>query len=195
MADDLLPPDTLAPRAPPLAGAAAAPRRPSWRFMFSHPAYPIGLGFGSGLSPLAPGTVGTLWAWLAFLLFRPGLSDAEWGLVMFGAAALGWWACTATARGLRTPDPGAIVWDEVLAFWLVLWLVTPAGFWAQLAAFVLFRYFDAAKPGPVGWADRCFKGVPGAPIGWTQGFGILFDDLVAAGCTLLVIAGWRWWWS
>jgi phosphatidylglycerophosphatase A len=52
----------------------------------------------------------------------------------------------------------------------------------------LFRYFDAAKPGPVGWADRLFKRRRGQPIGWAQGFGILFDDLVAAGCTLLTMA-------
>ena len=54
-------------------------------------------------------------------------------------------------------DPGAIVWDEVVAFWLVLWLVTPAGLLAQLVAFALFRLFDAAKPGPVAWADQLFK--------------------------------------
>jgi phosphatidylglycerophosphatase A len=58
----------------------------------------------------------------------------------------------------------------------------------QVLAFALFRYFDAAKPGPVGWADRLFKRRTGQPIGWLQGFGILFDDLVAAGCTLLTIA-------
>jgi len=87
-------------------------------------------------------------------------------------------------------DPGAIVWDEVVAFWIVLWLLAPAAWWQQLAAFALFRYFDAAKPGPVGWADRRFKQRAGQPIGWAQGFGILFDDLVAALSTLLFIALW-----
>ena len=62
---------------------------------------------------------------------------------------------------------------------------------AHWIAFALFRVFDAAKPGPVRWADARFKGRSGAPIGWSQGFGILFDDLVAALCTLLVIALWR----
>jgi phosphatidylglycerophosphatase A len=99
---------------------------------------------------------------------------------------LGWWASTVTARNLGVSDPGNIVWDEIVAFWLVLWLLLPAGFWAQFWAFVLFRFFDAAKPGPVGWADRLFKG-----FGWRAGFGIMFDDLVAAFCTLLVIALWR----
>jgi phosphatidylglycerophosphatase A len=97
---------------------------------------------------------------------------------------------------MAVADPGAIVWDEVVAFWLILWLVMPAGWLAQAVAFGLFRYFDAAKPGPVGWADRAFKG-RGKPIGWAQGFGILFDDLVAAGCSLLVYASgvalWRAW--
>ena len=107
------------------------------------------------------------------------------------AALLGWWACTVTARHLAQADPSAIVWDEVIAFWLILWLVTPATFVAQAVAFVLFRIFDAAKPGPVAWADQRFKRRRGAPIGWAQGFGILFDDVVAALCTLVVIAAWR----
>ncbi|MEE8616573.1 MAG: phosphatidylglycerophosphatase A, partial [Roseateles sp.] len=64
-------------------------------------------------------------------------------------------------------------------------------FVGQLVAFGLFRFFDAAKPGPVGWADRLFKAERGAAIGWAQGFGILFDDFVAAACTLVVIALWR----
>ena len=75
-------------------------------------------------------------------------------------------------------------YDEVVAFWIVLWLVLPAGFWMQLAAFALFRFFDAVKPGPVGWADRLFHDARG----WRGGLGIVLDDLVAAACALLVIA-------
>lgn len=168
-----------------------APRRATAGFMLRHPAHWIALGFGSGLAPKAPGTVGTLWAWAAFLVLDLWLSDAQWGWLIGGGTLVGWWACTVTARHLRTPDPGAIVWDEVLAFWAVLWLVMPAGFWGQAVAFALFRFFDAAKPGPVRWADGLFKGERGRPVGWAQGFGILFDDFVAAGCTLLVIALWR----
>jgi phosphatidylglycerophosphatase A len=96
---------------------------------------------------------------------------------------IGWWACTTTAQHARLDDPGAIVWDEVLAIWAILWVLGPVGFWGQAGAFALFRYFDAAKPGPVRWADRRFKGG-----GWRGGFGILFDDLVAAFCTLFTIA-------
>lgn len=161
--------------------------------MVAHPAHPIALGFGSGLSPFAPGTVGTLWAWLAYLLLRPGLSDLQWAIVLAASLGIGWWACTLTARHLGVADPGSIVWDEVVAFWIVLWIVMPASLWAQFAAFVLFRFFDAAKPGPVAWADKLFKGRRGQPVGWAQGFGILFDDLIAALCTLIVIALWRWW--
>jgi phosphatidylglycerophosphatase A len=83
------------------------------------------------------------------------------------------------------------VWDEILAFWAILWLLAPASFQVQLAAFVLFRFFDAVKPGPVAWADRLFKPGAGQPPGWRQGVGILLDDAVAALCTLLVLALWR----
>jgi len=168
-----------------------APRRASSRFMLGHPARWIALGFGSGLSPKAPGTVGTLWGWLTFVLLHPWMTDARWAALILGGTLVGWWACTLCARHMNTPDPGAIVWDEILAFWLILWLIAPSGWLGQLIAFGLFRYFDAAKPGPVRWADQLFKGERGKPVGWAQGFGILFDDFVAAGCTLLVIALWR----
>jgi phosphatidylglycerophosphatase A len=167
----------------------------SVRFMLGHPAHWLALGFGSGLSPRAPGTIGTLWAWIGFVVLDPWVAPFGWGWVIAGGVLLGVWACTVTARRLGVADPGAIVWDEVVAFWLVLWLVTPAGWWVQLAAFVLFRVFDAAKPGPVGWADRRWKLQPGQAIGWRQGVGILFDDLVAAGCTLLCFALWRTLWT
>jgi phosphatidylglycerophosphatase A len=153
-------------------------------FMWRHPARWIALGFGSGLSPWAPGTVGTLWAWAAFLVFDRWLDAAGWGVVIGASLALGVWACARTAADLAVADPGAIVWDEVVAFWIVLWLVMPASLGMQAAAFALFRFFDAVKPGPVGWCDRRFK----ASRGWMQGVGILADDLVAALCTLLVIA-------
>ena len=168
-----------------------SPARPSARFLLAHPAHAIALGFGSGLSPKAPGTVGTLWAWLAFMALQPHMTDAGWALLIAASLPLGWWACTVTARNLRLADPSAIVWDEVVAFWLVLWLVTPASWVEQLLAFALFRFFDAVKPGPVGWADRlCHEDLLiDAPRSWRRAaLGILFDDLVAAFCTLLVFA-------
>ncbi|WP_367066523.1 phosphatidylglycerophosphatase A [Oryzisolibacter sp. LB2S] len=168
----------------------APPRRPSVRFLLAHPAHFLALGFGSGLAPKAPGTVGTAWAWLAFLVLQLWLTPLGMGLLIALSLPVGWWACTVTARHMGVADPGAIVWDEVVAIWIVLWLAMPMGFWGQLAAFALFRFFDAAKPGPVAWADRLFKG-----FGARGGFGILFDDLVAAFCTLLVIALWRHFWG
>ena len=180
---------STAPRLDPPVAIVA--RKPTVRFMLSHPAHAFGLGFGSGLSPVAPGTVGTLWAWLVFAWLRPMFSAPQWGIVIAAAALLGWWACTVTARHLAIADPGAVVWDEIVAFWLVLWLVTPAGFWPQAVAFLLFRVFDAAKPGPVAWADALYKVRRGQPIGWPQGFSIMLDDFVAALCTLLVMALWK----
>ena len=162
------------------------PFRPSPAFLLSHPAHAIALGFGAGLSPKAPGTIGSLWAWLSWLVLSPQLSPWGQGLLIAGALGVGWWACKTTVDALDIADPGFVVWDEVVAMWLILWLVMPSGFWGQLAAFALFRYFDAAKPGPVAWADTVFKG-----WGWRGAWGILFDDLVAAFCTLLVIALWR----
>ena len=161
------------------------------RFMLAHPAHLIALGFGSGLSPKAPGTVGTLWAWLAWLVLSLWLNPLQLGVLIGAGTVVGWWACTRCAQHLGIADPGAIVWDEVVAFWLVLWLAGPLGFVGQLVAFGLFRFFDAAKPGPVAWADALFKLQPGEPIGWRQGAGILLDDFVAAGCTLAVIAAYR----
>ncbi len=168
---------------PVLSGSAS---KVSARFMLSHPAHLIALGFGAGLSRLAPGTVATVWAWAAFLLLSNWLTDALWAWVCVVGFFVGWWASTVTARNLQLDDPGAIVIDEILAFWLVLWVLMPVGFAAQVAAFVLFRIFDAAKPGPVGWADKALKG-PGA---W-GGLGVMLDDYVAAACTLLVMAVWR----
>jgi phosphatidylglycerophosphatase A len=165
---------------------AAPVIRPNWAFLLSHPAHFIALGAGSGLARLAPGTVGTLWAWASFLLLHPWMSDTGWAVLIGMGTLVGWWACTVTAQHMRVADSGHIVWDEIVAFWLVLWLVMPTGFWGQLYAFVLFRVFDAVKIGPMAWADQTFKG-----FGPRGGFGILLDDFAAALCTLLVIAWWR----
>ena len=164
-----------------------APVRPTLSFLLRHPAHWIALGFGSGLSPKAPGTAGTLWAWAAWLLLQLVLPHAALGWLVLLGIPLGWWACTVTARNMGVADPGSIVWDEVVAFWGVLWILQPAlalepfstAAWIwQALAFAVFRFFDAAKPPPVRWADRSFKG----------GFGVMFDDLVAAGYALLALA-------
>ena len=167
--------------------------RPTIAFMLDRPAHLLALGFGAGLSRIAPGTIGTLWAWLAFIALSPWMNDLRWALLIGIALPVGWWASTATARNMGVLDPSSIVCDEVVAFWLVLWLVMPASWVGQLLAFGLFRFFDAVKPGPVGWADQLFHGVNPAtdPHAWSKaGFGIMLDDLVAAFCTVLVMAIW-----
>lgn len=182
-------PQTVVPVLP-----TAPMARPNARFMWSHPAHCIALGFGAGLSRIAPGTSGTLWAWVVFVALAPWMNDTTWAITMGLALPLGWWASTVTARHMGVQDPSSVVWDEIAAFWLVLWLVMPTGLAGQLIAFGLFRFFDAVKPGPVGWADALFHVADPATdrYAWHKaGFGIMLDDLVAAACTLVVIAVWR----
>jgi len=80
---------------PPVAGYA--PRRPDRRFLLEHPAHLVALGFGCGLAPKGAGTVGTLGAWVVFLLLQPWLGDWEWATLLLLSFALGWWACTRSA--------------------------------------------------------------------------------------------------
>ena len=154
--------------------------RPDWAFMRQRLSRVIALGFGSGLSPVAPGTVGTLWAWAVWHVLARWLSSGELLLLCAAGFGLGVWACGRTAEALGVADHGAIVWDEVVAFWLVL-TMAPGGFAAQLTAFVLFRLFDIVKPPPIRHFDATLK----------SGFGVMFDDLLAAAYALLVIALWR----
>ena len=160
---------------------APQPRRATARFMLSHPLHILSLGFGSGLSPIAPGTVGTLFAWASFAAFSAQLTVIEWGILIIAGFIGGIGICSFTANRLGIDDPSPVVWDEIVAFWLVLLMVTPATFTGQLWAFIVFRFFDMVKPPPIRYFDRRLKG----------GFGIMFDDLVAAFFTLLVIALWR----
>jgi len=151
--------------------------RPRPGFAFSHPAHAIAFGFGAGLSPFAPGTVGTLAAWAAGLALAPLLSPAA----MLALAAVlflaGIWACDVTGRHLGVSDHGGMVWDEVAAFLAILALVPRELEW-QAAAFLVFRFFDVVKPQLVRYFERRYGG----------GFGVMFDDLVAAAYTLLVMA-------
>ena len=150
---------------------------PDTRFAFSHPAHAIALGFGAGLSRRAPGTAGTLLAWaLGWLLLddrAPALQLAVLGV----AFALGVWACGLTGRHLGVADHGAMVWDEVVAFLVVL-VVLPKTLAWQAAGFVLFRAFDILKPPPIRWLERSLHG----------GLGVMADDILAAGYTLLCLS-------
>lgn len=151
--------------------------RPTPGFAFSHPAHAIALGFGAGLSPVAPGTVGTLVAWPLGWYASSVIPPALLAAAMAPLFALGIWACALTGRHLGVADHRAMVWDEIVAFLLVLAIVPRTLGW-QAAAFVLFRAFDIAKPPPIRALERRFHG----------GFGVMFDDLLAAGYTLLVLA-------
>ena len=145
--------------------------------MRRQPAHIIALGAGAGLAPAAPGTVGTLLAFPLYWLLA-AFSTSTMALALLGAAfLLGVWACGATGRALGVADHGAMVWDEIVAFAVVL-VFTPPGWQWQLGAFLLFRFFDIVKPPPIRYFDRRLK----------NGFGVMFDDLLAAGYTLLVLA-------
>ncbi len=95
--------DAAAAISPAVQGA---PQRATWRFLLANPLHVIAIGFGSGLAPRAPGTVGTLWAWAAFLILRPYLDDAQWAWLIGAGFALGCWASAVTARHLGKADPG-----------------------------------------------------------------------------------------
>jgi len=149
------------------------------RSIFS-PSLLIAFGFGTGLSPRAPGTVATGWAWLSFAVLRPVTSDLFWALFLLASLVAGWWAIDKTARMLGQHDPSSIVWDEIVAFWLILW-VLKGSLLEEALAFVLFRCFDILKPGPVAWADRR----------WKNPWGVMLDDLIAAALTLFCLAAFR----
>jgi phosphatidylglycerophosphatase A len=171
-------PGATANGAPGIRPGKARGNRPTAEFMRSHPAHLLSLGFGTGLSRLVPGTVGTVFGWVSFIVLNPYLTVAGWIALIVAGFVVGIWATGFTASRLGAADPGAVNWDEIVAFWLVMLFVTPASFSQQLAAFVVFRLFDMIKPPPIRWFDQRFKG----------GFGIMIDDIVAAFMTLLVFA-------
>lgn len=152
-------------------------RHPGFAFAYAHPAHFIALGFGAGASRFAPGTVGTLVAFPLWWLLGPGYTPLEVLAIVVLLFGVGVWACELTGRHLGVADHGAMCWDEVVAFLAVL-AVVPADPWWQLAAFFLFRAFDVVKPPPIREFERRVKG----------GLGVMLDDVLAAGYTLLVLA-------
>ncbi|MDO8299283.1 phosphatidylglycerophosphatase A [Lacisediminimonas sp.] len=167
------------------SGQTALVSKPGSRFMLAHPAHLIAQGFGSGLSRIMPGTAGTLLAWLSFNILSSRWPDVfstgAWAVIIATGFVLGIWACGKTGRDLGISDHGSMVWDEIIAFWLVLLLLAPVPAATQLWAFIWFRIFDMVKPPPIGWFDRHIKG----------GFGVMWDDIIAAFYTLLLFALWR----
>jgi phosphatidylglycerophosphatase A len=151
--------------------------RPTLRFVLAHPAHFLALGFGTGIAPVAPGTVGTLLGFPIHGLLASRLAPAELLAVVAGMFAIGVWACGKTGTDLGIADHSAMNWDEVVAFLLIL-VITPPGWAWQAFAFFAFRFFDVVKPPPIRYFDRTIKG----------GFGVMFDDIVAAFYTLLATA-------
>jgi phosphatidylglycerophosphatase A len=159
--------------------------QPSWRFILSHPAHFLSFGFGSGLLPRSPGTAGTLVAFPLYWLMTPYMTTKSYLVMLVWAFAIGVLACDKTGRALGESDYGGIVLDEIVAFLLVLFFTPHAGsfatatgiFW-NLLAFSLFRFFDIVKPPPIRHFD----------IHWHGGLGVMFDDMLAAGYTLLCLA-------
>ncbi|MBS0194292.1 MAG: phosphatidylglycerophosphatase A [Proteobacteria bacterium] len=136
--------------------------------LLRHPLGWIATGFGSGLSPRAPGTVGSAAALLPWWLWLRELSLPYYLAALVIAFAVGVWAAHWVVRRSGVDDPQMVVWDEFVGVWIAL-LAAPAGWVWMLAGFALFRLFDIAKPWPVGWADRTVKG----------GLGVMFDDVLA----------------
>ncbi|MBI5438696.1 MAG: phosphatidylglycerophosphatase A [Nitrosomonadales bacterium] len=151
--------------------------KPGLQFVLSHPAHLLSFGFGSGLARKAPGTFGTLAAFPMYWYLAPRLTDAMFLLMLVCAFAVGVWVCGFTGKILGVADYGGIVWDEIVAFMLVLFF-TPPGFDWSLLAFTLFRFFDIVKPPPIRYFDS----------NWHGGLGVMFDDLLAAGYALLFLS-------
>lgn len=139
------------------------------------PIHFLSLGFGSGLSPVAPGTMGTL---VAVLLYLPLATLSFWSYVaiLLVATIIGVYLCDKTSTALGGHDHPAIVWDEFVGFWLTM-LFAPEGWHWIFLGFVLFRLFDIWKPWPVNLADQKVRG----------GLGIMLDDVVAGAYALLFL--------
>lgn len=146
-----------------------------------NPIHFLSLGLGSGLSPKAPGTAGTVMALLIYVALLQQLGLIWYLAILAVSTGLGIYLCGATAKALGVHDHPAIVWDEFVGFWIAtLWL--PSG-WAWLAAaFVLFRVFDILKPWPISVLDKHMK----------SGAGIMIDDIVAGLVALAILQAANW---
>jgi phosphatidylglycerophosphatase A len=133
-----------------------------------NPRHWLAFGLGSGLARYAPGTFGTVVAVPLYLLLAR-LPPVTYALAVIAAFALGVWLCESVSRDLGVHDHGGIVWDEFVGYWITMFLVPLRWEWV-LAGFALFRLFDIWKPWPIRWFDENLKG----------GFGIMFDDVLAA---------------
>ncbi|WP_286307140.1 phosphatidylglycerophosphatase A family protein [Polynucleobacter sp. HIN5] len=166
---------------------------PSLNWMLGSVHRVFGIGFGVGLAPIAPGTAGTLLAWALFLILNAILSTTVMFVLLSVGTLYGLWACGQCSHDLGRPDDGSIVWDEIIAFAWILQLLESNDLWVQAIAFLIFRFFDAAKPWPINRIDQYFKKnwIHQEHINSSQiikhGFGIMIDDLIAALFTILIM--------
>ena len=162
---------------PETGAPSPATKAPTLAFLVRHPAHFLALGFGAGLAPFAPGTVGTLVAFPIAWLLNAYAGTAAWIVALVAFAVVGTWSARITGRDLGVVDHGSIVIDEIAAFLLVLFFAG-ADPLREGMAFVLFRAFDILKPPPIREIDRAMK----------HAVGVMADDFVAAGYTLLLLA-------
>lgn len=163
---------------------------PKSRLHMNNPWHLLATGFGSGLSPVVPGTMGTL-ASVPFYLLLAQLPLTLYVVVIVAASVIGIKICQVTSDDMQVHDHGSIVWDEFAGFWITMLVVPvmqlPVLDWRWLVTgFVLFRFFDMVKPWPIGWLDKRVHG----------GFGIMLDDLVAgvmAAIALVLVGHWAGW--
>lgn len=142
---------------------------PSFRELLRDPISLLAFGFGSGLAPWVPGTVGTLAAIPFYLLAAHWLPLAGYLIMILVTFLAGIFICHHAAKKLGVHDHGGIVWDEFVGYWLTMLTVPPQWYWV-IAGFVFFRIFDMLKPWPIGAIDRRVGG----------GLGIMLDDILAA---------------
>lgn len=145
--------------------------------MIDHILLFLAQGFGTGRSPKAPGTVGTLPGLVLFLPLSTLPLPAYVGVLLMLTAG-GVWLCGEASRILGEDDPPSVVWDEIVGVLIALTAV-PLSLWTVGAGFALFRLFDIWKPWPIGWVDRNVRG----------GFGIMLDDVLGGLAAALVLQG------
>ncbi len=163
---------------------------PLAKISLSNPWHLLATGFGSGLSPVIPGTMGTVAA-IPFYLLLVQLPLPIYMAIVVISCVIGIKICQVTSDDMGVHDHGSIVWDEFAGFWLTMLVIPMLGIspfeWKWLAAgFVLFRFFDMVKPWPIGWLDKRVHG----------GLGIMIDDIVAgamAGLALFLLGGYLGW--
>ena len=137
------------------------------RAILANPIHLLAFGFGAGLSPKAPGTMGTIVAVLIYLLL-PSMPPIIYAGLILLSFVFGIWICAKTAEDLGVHDHGGIVWDEFVGYWITMFMAPSGLFWVLLG-FVLFRLLDIFKPWPIKWADKELAG----------GLGIMLDDVLA----------------